>query len=889
MTAGYAGRGVISLAKTGAEVRRVSSLLAHLFSLEGASDRAYDEALFTTFNVDLGFFEARALGMARAAGAAVTVLADASIYSPDARSLKGAGASYHVGLAATKAAFHPKVTVLVGPEHVLAAVGSGNLTTGGWLSNDETLTVALGSARNGVPAIVTDIADWLRSLETVRIGALARAAINRTARALDRITAAATLIDTGHRLVTTSNGPIIDQLPTETVDEFHLHAPFHDPQGAALDALLDRFRPERLRIAVQPGRTIIDPTRLAEVAQTHRVDLTWQDAGVGYRHGKVIEAIVGAGGWSLTGSPNLTGAALLRSLAEGGNCEVGVILPGKPDLYPADSVPINLADIPRRQIINAPGEAPAADHAAPRLIGATLAEGGVHVELSAAATAGLSVEMSRYDDLPEHFVSIGVLPIGERQATLSAPGAAARARIRLQWLAEGAPAWGPFLPLSDPHAVVRRLRPARNGARNTDAEWADLFGSEALRDDWTRQLDKVFREQRAAPLPRPASGPRSESADVHATHGWRTVDDAEAWAQYAEDAIARLGPSLAREASGGVILPHLPSPGADASVSEPIWADDFDQDVAEFDDERSAEDQDDAVVAEGNPARTQPTAAERTHVRRWLERLTNGLSERPAIDRIALVRLILTGTYFDVWDEKQQWFDILARGAESLPSDDIPPQIGPEVASLAALCLYRLDQGADHDRRVGSGRRYVQLAAQLVTLANRAEAARVSAIMKAMHGDTVFAVKADVVLDHLARAAQTNPWPEVARLVQLEHSDWLVELERDAVIYIEGAFTNAFYASSQVFAFAPDDVTMAVRAQPKRRDETILVRHQGTLTVQTQRGGRTIWKTYRLDGLLSPGAIATSDETERRARIDPPPWFSPSATATAALAAAGLT
>jgi hypothetical protein len=39
----------------------VSSLLAHLFALPDVRDRPYSEALFTTFNLDLGYFEQRVL------------------------------------------------------------------------------------------------------------------------------------------------------------------------------------------------------------------------------------------------------------------------------------------------------------------------------------------------------------------------------------------------------------------------------------------------------------------------------------------------------------------------------------------------------------------------------------------------------------------------------------------------------------------------------------------------------------------------------------------------------------------------------------------------------------------------------------------------------------
>src|SRR4051794_28817789 len=97
------------------------------------------EGLFLSFNVDLGFFEARLLGPVKVTGAAVTVIGDARVFSPDPRSVRGAGHAYALGMAATAGAFHPKLTVLAGPERALVGIGSGNLTMGGWFSNEEVL------------------------------------------------------------------------------------------------------------------------------------------------------------------------------------------------------------------------------------------------------------------------------------------------------------------------------------------------------------------------------------------------------------------------------------------------------------------------------------------------------------------------------------------------------------------------------------------------------------------------------------------------------------------------------------------------------------------------------------------------------------------------------
>ena len=128
----------------------------------------------------------------------------------------------------------------------------------------------------------------------------------------------------------------------------------------------------------------------------------------------------------------------------------------------------------------------------------------------------------------------------------------------------------------------------------------------------------------------------------------------------------------------------------------------------------------------------------------------------------------------------------------------------------------------------------------------------------------------------------------MVHLIGRKNPDWHVELERDGVIYIEGRFTNAQRVGAEAITFAPKDATVAVRIWPTRGTETIVIRHEDTLTVQAEVRGRASWRTYRLTNFITPTAITGDPDTERRARIDRPPWNTASATAKAALEAAGL-
>lgn len=294
------------------------ALMGLLAAEEAVRDHQATEALFLTYNADLGFLEARLLGLCQATGARVTVLADSGVWAPDARAVRHVGRGYHVGLAATRGAFHPKMLVLTGPKRVLVAIGSGNLTMGGWQYNAELLTVFTGD-RTGVPETVADVARMLASLPaSLRLDPWTLGAVSRTVDQLDDLLGSAPRIATGHTVAASWDGALIDRLPRGPVAELLLHAPFHDPRSRAVEQLLQRLAPRRLRIALQPGWTEVDPQALQSVLERYAADRSATvevvkdmersaDGRARYRHGKLIEWVTTEGRrFALTGSPNLS-------------------------------------------------------------------------------------------------------------------------------------------------------------------------------------------------------------------------------------------------------------------------------------------------------------------------------------------------------------------------------------------------------------------------------------------------------------------------------------------------------------------------------------------------------------------------------------------------------
>jgi hypothetical protein len=318
--------------------RALASPLTLMFEEERHGDRQAKEILLLTYTSDLGFFEAFGLGVAQACGARVTTVGDVRMSRPDPRAARRAGRTYLPGNAICRGAFHPKLVVIAGPLRVTVAIGSGNATLAGWQSNAELWTVLQGD-ETACPAALIPLADWLRQLPgLVRFSHEVPEALARVAGHIDGLAGTTDNIsDPDVVLVSTSTGPIIDQLPHGPVDELAVCAPFHDPGAVALGALVKRLKPKQLKISYQPTFTNLDGPAIGLLADRVSTELRTGDESQ-YRHGKLVEWTVDGTRYALTGSPNLSGAALLHSIQDGGNCELGVIAPISATLLPPGGV-----------------------------------------------------------------------------------------------------------------------------------------------------------------------------------------------------------------------------------------------------------------------------------------------------------------------------------------------------------------------------------------------------------------------------------------------------------------------------------------------------------------------------------------------------------------------
>jgi hypothetical protein len=182
-----------------------------------------------------GFWERFAVSLARALGALVTIVADPTAVEADPAAVRHSGVAYLDGRATCRsgAAFHPKVAVVCSDEHAAVAIGSGNVSVGGWHANAEPWTV-LRAGVDGAPATLRDVADWLATLsEHLTLSPHVPEALKRVAARLRSFET----VETGPTLVHNLDRRIVEALPTGPVDELVICGPFYDRAAQAVDAL----------------------------------------------------------------------------------------------------------------------------------------------------------------------------------------------------------------------------------------------------------------------------------------------------------------------------------------------------------------------------------------------------------------------------------------------------------------------------------------------------------------------------------------------------------------------------------------------------------------------------------------------------------------------------
>ncbi|MET7426159.1 hypothetical protein [Dactylosporangium sp. NPDC005555] len=876
------------------DIETSTSPLTHLFAEERHGDRQAREALFCTFNADLGFFERTVLGVTQSTGARVTVVGDARMSDPDPRAARNAGTRYVHGVAATPhgSAFHPKVAVVVGPQRALVAVGSGNLSVGGWHLNAETWTVATAN-QDRCPALVPELATWLRTLDQVcAISPTAVDGLHRTAAALDALATGSTIIDTGHHLVHSSTQPIIDNLPTGPIAHLLLYAPFHDENASAVQTLLQRFRPGRVTLAVQSrGRTVIQPASIERVVAELNVPLSViEDDAKAYRHGKLIEAVDTNGRrWTLTGSPNLSASALLLPATGRGNIELGIVANPSISLFPSGS-PISLTDVPAVSITSS-----AAIRQTSRvlLIAATRTAGGVHITFARPFDGPVEIHASLEAEY-DVWSRIGTAPAGAQHHLLAGVDLPGGSRVRGAWHDGPDLQHGTLIFVTDPDQVMTRIGQEATRSAATHDPYT-LLADPRLVDMWLTGIGQLAAARRTVALL--GAGGTTGPAGKSERHGGgiRIDTDAEDWLRYSDDAKARMGEHMFHFALGG-----LPALAAFAARSHAGLLTPTDRLVDERtagldgDDANSVNDDSDPSTSTNEEPDDRSRLSDQ-HKRRIRRRLTSVVMEEmpnySAVDRLAISTLVLVAVELGVWASalgEDGWIDVLATAIESVDLGDLPLPLEASAASFAAVAIYLIRDHLPTTGRIREALRYETATSRTAHLYPAAELNLVAGHAGPLHNSRGFPVDPDDVMRTIAMIVQNDPLTDATEVVEARHPTWRIHQHSASVLHIHGNFRTPFAAAGEALDSIGGVAVAAIWATSSHGGWALVARDGSDLIHVEQQHGPVLWRHYRLTQLTTATRVAQDKELANRLRVPHGPLVQPFETATTVLTSAGV-
>lgn len=206
-------------------------------------------AIVLTHNIDFLFLQSIVRPRLRKSGhPKLTIFADASCASGSYRQqrllLDGLGRHYRVVQVdmGVGRRFHPKAILLSGPTKAALAVGSGNMTHGGWSANYE-IWASYESDNDGLPAI-SAFQDYLRTV--VAMVPQSESLSEETFAAFDATTNpwVADLPEPEGLYGIPADRPLLDtmvDLAGDDVQKVTVCAPYYDPDGEALAQLSGRF------------------------------------------------------------------------------------------------------------------------------------------------------------------------------------------------------------------------------------------------------------------------------------------------------------------------------------------------------------------------------------------------------------------------------------------------------------------------------------------------------------------------------------------------------------------------------------------------------------------------------------------------------------------------
>lgn len=847
-----------------------------LLDEERNNDQTADDIVFVTYNFDPSFFESRLLGLCQATGAATTVISDAHIWNPDPRSLIAAGQTYHLGLASVPGAFHPKIMIITGPERATIAIGSGNLTLGGWQYNAELCTVI--RVRDGLcPAIVQDVAIWLELLaNSISLDTLSRTAVLRISHQLIALIGHSTIVDTGQTFVHNLTQPIVEQLPEGPVESLHLYAPFHDPRSQGVAALARRFEPKSLDMAVQPRYTILNADALRGVlsqipaTSTIYADAEIVDQGGRYRHGKLIEWKIGQSRYSLTGSPNLSVAALLRTVSEG-NCEIGIIAPSDESLFPAGEI-IDIESVPTVAIKSSDHLSDESRKSVPAILGVTISEELLLIELSAPTPVNLWLEISDRNSAPDDWNDLGELERSLSQHTVHTQ-AKAGSRVRLRWIANDETIQtGPAVPVTDPEQTQRHWRGKSAGVGNrfltADQGSLDMSALNYLQ----RELLELARQLTSTGSPRITTG---EDRENKAHSGPRMSDtDSEPWLWH-ENAESRMAEPLRAFALG------LPTITGVQHVDVPTWTEKTDIIEITADDDEIVDDDFASEIEEAQSQKPNMHSNReddldlRRRRREWCWKIEKIENKLPLPAQMAALRVVLGLYCSGNWDYKND-DDALNLIGNLLMGLDVEEGTATQLisaASLAGVAIAMVRDRMSFDAHTQATLQFDQLVDKFSEILKSADRQFINEYSLNMINRHDAPLEPDYVWETINSITSKDA---LARLIAgARDLGWDITRTGTSAAEISGNFAHPFGALMRALSIIDEGVPIAIRTHSSNGWAAAAWIYPNLYIVEPGRKHQR-WRHWHLGGLVGPSAFATQmrlQDGSLPAKVDHGPLF----------------
>lgn len=255
------------------------------------------------------------------------------------------------GVRAGGAAFHPKTYLSVQGAGVTLLIGSGNLSAPGIDDGREVFTAFHAGTPEGDAAITT----W-RSWTHELVKTIDDTTLAERFRALEErlSTMPTTTPETPSPVLHNLDTAIADQLLarlhpeiTGRADELLVTAPFFDADSQALGRLINDYRPQRIRLFLT-GQTNVNGDKLRQRLESSgaSIEVSFYQPEQ-FVHAKLVGVVAGSRAWLLSGSANLSRAALLHPASHHGNYEMAVLTEVDPASITQMFIPPETATINR--------------------------------------------------------------------------------------------------------------------------------------------------------------------------------------------------------------------------------------------------------------------------------------------------------------------------------------------------------------------------------------------------------------------------------------------------------------------------------------------------------------------------------------------------------------